>query len=107
MSTSVEVLCEGFPTEFSTYLNYCRGLEFDEGPDYMYLRQLFRILFRSLNLQVELCILFSFLSPPTTKVNNLVRLHLRLDHIATKEEQCRKSTAQTDTLYFVILKLFH
>ena len=28
------------------YLNYCRGLRFEEAPDYMYLRQLFRILFR-------------------------------------------------------------
>jgi hypothetical protein len=24
------------------YLNYCRGLRFEEAPDYMYLRQLFR-----------------------------------------------------------------
>lgn len=30
------------------YLNYCRGLRFEEAPDYMYLRQLFRILFRYL-----------------------------------------------------------
>ena len=31
------------------YLNYCRGLRFEEVPDYMYLRQLFRVLFRTLN----------------------------------------------------------
>ncbi len=24
------------------YLNYCRGLRFEEAPDYMYLRQLYR-----------------------------------------------------------------
>ena len=53
MSTSVEILCKGFPSEFSMYLNYCRGLRFDEAPDYMYLRQLFRILFRTLNHQVS------------------------------------------------------
>ena len=35
------------------YLNYCRGLRFEEGPDYMYLRQLFRILFRTLNHQYD------------------------------------------------------
>ena len=46
MSTPVEVLCKGFPAEFAMYLNYCRGLRFEEAPDYMYLRQLFRILFR-------------------------------------------------------------
>ncbi len=38
MSTPVEVLCKGFPAEFAMYLNYCRGLRFEEGPDYMYLR---------------------------------------------------------------------
>ena len=42
MSTPVEVLCKGFPAEFAMYLNYCRGLRFEEAPDYMYLRQLFR-----------------------------------------------------------------
>lgn len=35
------------------YLNYCRGLRFDEAPDYMYLRQLFRILFRTLHHQYD------------------------------------------------------
>ena len=53
MSTPVEVLCKGFPAEFSMYLNYCRGLRFDEAPDYMYLRQLFRILFRTLSHQYD------------------------------------------------------
>lgn len=44
---------QGFPAEFSMYLNYCRGLRFEEAPDYMYLRQLFRILFRTLNHQYD------------------------------------------------------
>lgn len=44
---------QGFPAEFSIYLNYCRGLRFEEAPDYMYLRQLFRILFRTLNHQYD------------------------------------------------------
>ncbi|KAL6445503.1 hypothetical protein ACFW04_000816 [Cataglyphis niger] len=53
MSTPVEVLCKGFPAEFAMYLNYTRGLRFEESPDYMYLRQLFRILFRTLNHQYD------------------------------------------------------
>jgi len=53
MSTPIEVLCKGFPAEFSMYLNYCRSLRFEEQPDYMYLRQLFRILFRTLNHQYD------------------------------------------------------
>lgn len=46
-------LPQGFPAEFAMYLNYCRGLRFEEAPDYMYLRQLFRILFRTLNHQYD------------------------------------------------------
>merc|ERR1712025_250103 len=45
MSTPVEILCKHFPTEFATYLNYCRALRFDDKPDYKYLRRLFRDLF--------------------------------------------------------------
>ena len=53
VSTPVEILCRGFPAEFAMYLNYCRNLQFMINPDYMYLRQLFRILFRTLNYQYD------------------------------------------------------
>ncbi|KAK0421164.1 hypothetical protein QR680_015090 [Steinernema hermaphroditum] len=53
MSTPTEILCKGYPAEFSMYMNYCRGLRFDEDPDYAYLRQLFSILFRTLNHQYD------------------------------------------------------
>lgn len=42
LSTSVDMLCKGYPAEFSTYLNYCRSLRFEDKPDYSYLRQLYR-----------------------------------------------------------------
>ncbi|KAK7208396.1 kinase-like domain-containing protein [Myxozyma melibiosi] len=45
MSTPTEILCRGFPPEFSLYLNYSRSLRFDDRPDYTYLRKLFRDLF--------------------------------------------------------------
>ena len=41
----VDVLCKGSPQEFATYLSYVRALQFDEEPDYAYLRKLFRDLF--------------------------------------------------------------
>ncbi|CAH8610020.1 unnamed protein product [Schistosoma bovis] len=46
MQTPVEVLCEGYPVEMAVYLNYCRGMRFDNQPDYSYLRNLFRGLFQ-------------------------------------------------------------
>jgi len=45
MTTPVEVLCKGLPIEFSTYLNYCRTLRFEDRPDYGYLRKMFKELF--------------------------------------------------------------
>lgn len=44
MSTSVDTLCKGFPIEFTSYLNYCRALRFEDKPDYNYLRRLFKDL---------------------------------------------------------------
>ncbi|PKU36805.1 casein kinase i-like [Limosa lapponica baueri] len=38
-------LCKGYPSEFSTYPNFCCSLRFDDKPDYLYLWQLFRNLF--------------------------------------------------------------
>jgi len=43
--TPVEVLCKDLPSEFATYIHYCRALIFDEKPDYKALRQLFRNVF--------------------------------------------------------------
>merc|ERR1719181_1573127 len=45
MSTPIEVLCKGFPQEFVTFFQVCRSLRFDDKPDYLYLRKLFRDLF--------------------------------------------------------------
>lgn len=41
MSTPVDVLCKGYPNEFSMYLNYAKNLKFEDKPDYAYLRKLF------------------------------------------------------------------
>ncbi|GAA49570.1 casein kinase 1 alpha [Clonorchis sinensis] len=41
------------PYQFAVYLNYCRGLRFEESPDYMYVRQLLRILFRTMSHQFD------------------------------------------------------
>ncbi|XP_078428144.1 casein kinase 1-like protein 12 [Wolffia australiana] len=45
VNTSIEALCRGYPPEFASYFHYCRNLAFEEKPDYMYLKRLFRDLF--------------------------------------------------------------
>ncbi|KAG0286144.1 casein kinase I, partial [Dissophora globulifera] len=48
-STPIKELCEGFPEEFSIYLNYVRKLSFEETPDYDFLRDLFTKALKSMN----------------------------------------------------------
>ncbi|GER37123.1 casein kinase I [Striga asiatica] len=45
VSTSIEALCRGYPTEFASYFHYCRSLRFEDRPDYAYLKRIFRDLF--------------------------------------------------------------
>jgi casein kinase 1 len=53
MSTPIEVLCKGYPTEYVTYLNYCRSLRFEDRPDYAYLRRFLKDLFFRENYQYD------------------------------------------------------
>ena len=44
-SISVEELCDQLPREFARFMNHVRALEFEDKPDYPYLRKIFRDLF--------------------------------------------------------------
>ena len=44
MKVSEEELCGDIPKEFGQYLRYCNKLEFEETPDYKYLKELFQNL---------------------------------------------------------------
>ena len=44
VNTPLELMCEGYPDQFVTYLQYCRRLGFSEQPNYQYLKRLFRDL---------------------------------------------------------------
>lgn len=46
-ATSLAELCAGLPNEMTTYMEYVRGLRFEDTPDYNYLRQLFTEMMRN------------------------------------------------------------
>ena len=48
-SVPVDELCEGFPKEFADFVNYVRHLEFEETPDYKYMKKLFSDLLERMN----------------------------------------------------------
>lgn len=54
IATPIEVLCQNFPSEFETYLKYCRALKFEERPDYTWLKRLFKNLFEKLEFDWNL-----------------------------------------------------
>lgn len=41
-STSVEALCKGIPAPLAAYVSYCRSLDFQERPDYTFLKNLLK-----------------------------------------------------------------
>ncbi|KAF0989163.1 hypothetical protein HZS_6124 [Henneguya salminicola] len=53
LSLNLETLCRHSPTEFRDYVHYVRHLRFDQRPDYMYLRQLFRQILQNSNLRYD------------------------------------------------------
>ena len=53
LSVSLERLCRELPNEFKDYLSYCRGLKFEEEPNYEYLRGLFRQLASTLKIELD------------------------------------------------------
>jgi hypothetical protein len=42
ISTSLENLCQGYPDEFKTFIQYARDLKFEDRPDYSYLKNIIR-----------------------------------------------------------------
>ncbi|CAH8338218.1 unnamed protein product [Eruca vesicaria subsp. sativa] len=53
VSTSIESLCRGYPSELASYFHYCRSLRFEDKPDYNYLKRIFRDLFVREGFQLD------------------------------------------------------
>lgn len=66
MSTPLEVLCRNFPPEFGMFLSYCRSLRFEDGPDYVYLQQLFRTLMVNLSIPYDYIFDWTSMQQPDT-----------------------------------------
>ncbi|XP_012783210.2 casein kinase I-like [Ochotona princeps] len=70
LSIPLEELCGGFPEEFTTYLQICRKLGFEETPNYMYFRQIFQNAFRNLNFQYDNVFDWAILSQKSSTKHN-------------------------------------
>ncbi|KAI0496399.1 hypothetical protein KFK09_022715 [Dendrobium nobile] len=69
VSTSIEALCRGYPSEFASYFHYCRSLRFDDKPDYAYLKRIFRDLFIREGFQFDYVFDWTILKYQQSQVN--------------------------------------
>lgn len=53
MATSLEELTNGLPAQIQEYFKYVWNLEFDEKPDYQYLRRLIKEIMVSRNEEID------------------------------------------------------
>ncbi len=53
VNMKTEELCKDLPIEFSRYVRYCRGLKFEDRPDYAQLKTMFRNLFYQRHLEAS------------------------------------------------------
>jgi len=71
LSTPIDDLCRGLPPEFSTMLTYCRNLKFEDKPDYLYLRNLFKDLFIKQGFEMDFVYNWNILAQAKQKEEEL------------------------------------
>lgn len=52
-SISSSELCQGYPCELEIYFSYCKSLKFEDQPDYIHVKRLFKDLFIKLGFQYD------------------------------------------------------
>jgi hypothetical protein len=98
VGTPVEVLAKSFPNEFALYLNYCRSLHFEDKPDYVYLRKLFRDLFMREGYKYDALYDWTLLRMEETKGSSASsQMQTQSSPMVTKVEEDKNKGTQTST----------
>ena len=89
MDTSAEELCEGFPKEFEQYIEYTRGMEYEEEPDYDKLREYFMNVLEKKNEVFDYIYVWSTEEEKnirrrklTSKTNSITFLQTKIENIS-------------------------
>lgn len=53
IDTPITSLCKDIPGEFQQYMTYCRGMKFNQRPDYRYILRIFRQLATKLGIEYD------------------------------------------------------
>ena len=85
-----EKLCQGLPTEFTEYIKYVKKLQFEEEPDYKYIKGLFMNVLNKLGFKYDLN--FTWLTKEDEKYS------LNLNKLKIYEKNKRKISPQSRIL---------
>ena len=103
--TEIENLCEGLPEEFINYIKYCRKLEFEQEPNYKYLRYLFSLILTKINQKNDLSffwIIKKNSKSPTKSYENYYIMkrdtHKRLYNSVKKSLEKKRKESNNNTL---------
>ena len=96
MDTSAEELCEGFPKEFEQYIEYTRGMEYEEEPDYDKLREYFMNVLEKKNE------VFDYIYVWSTEEEKKLR---KKEYLEEKNIRRRKLTSKTNSITFLQTKI--
>jgi serine/threonine protein kinase len=73
-NTTPKELCKDYPQEFEDYLTYCRNLEFEQDPDYEYLKSLFYKVLQTIKFGFNLVYDWTDKSKATTQRHDVIKI---------------------------------
>ena len=85
-SITPEELCKGLPEDFVSYIKYCKNLEFEQEPNYNYLRSLFTSILTRNNLKND-CKFYWIIKQ---KINKKERFNENKNNIFKRKDSAQK-----------------
>ena len=84
-NTTSAQLCDGFPREFETFVNYVKNLEFTEVPDYDYLRQLLKNVLEKNKMSIDFYFDWDKEKPKIDEDNIIYKNNYNIEYNGEKE----------------------
>ena len=108
MATSIEKLCEGIPKEFEDYMKYARKeLKFDEEPNYIHLKKMFRTLLINSKLDMNYVFDWQNIGVPKTKNTSEMMINEKIGSgEIDKNYEGRKNNKNLNKTFDLVTKRF-
>ena len=85
----IEELCKGLPNEIIEYMNYAKSLKFEQEPDYKYLKNLFKIIFKKNNVRFDKYI-YSWCRKDNLKNKDIKKSNIKIERKSSPQNRLYK-----------------